>query len=371
MLDNLKSKLFGFINKNLQFTKHGKKIDLLIIDDTMPDIYSGFKIQEFEGYSKKINTRVICDLACFNDNDERKNYDFLLQEFNKLHPDSKIIFNPLRLNTSLNTKLAYCIFFNNISRYYNVFEKYNIDFAYTLYPGGGFNIDSPKVKEILKKINSSKNFKYLIVNQKISKEFLLENKLCPEDKIYYIHGTPIDYSYINTIENKKWFSIHKKTFDIAFIAHKYSPKGTDKGLDIVIDALDKLAEKYDFLNLHIIGNFTEKDIKQKNNKWICHFYDTKPLSYFSSFFTNIDALVSPNRPNVLGKGFFDGFPLASSVMAGLHGVPMLLSDELKENYFLEDKEDFILVKPNGKSVNDGIELLIKNPGKIPKIGLSL
>ena len=115
---------------------------------------------------------------------------------------------------------------------------------------------------------------------------------------------------------------------------------------------------------------TYVNIKQKDNKWICHFYDTRPLSYFSSFFKNIDAIVSPNRPNALGKGFFDGFPLASSVMAGLHGVPMILSDELEENYFLEDKEDFILVNPKKKCVVDGIGFLIKNPDKLPKIGLS-
>lgn len=369
MLASLKAKLYGFVNNNFQFNKRGPKSDILIIDDTMPDIYSGFKIQEFEVYSKKFRGNVICDLSCFNNNDERKNFESLLQEYNKSHPDSKISFKPLKLNTSLNSKLAYCIFFNNISRYYTIFEKYNIDFAYTLYPGGGFNIDSPNVKESLKKINNSKNFKYLIVNQKISKEFLLENNLCSEDKIHYIHGTPIDYSYIQPIEDKKWFNINKKTLDLAFVAHKYSPKGSDKGLDILVSTLDKLAEKYDFLKLHIVGNFTIEDVDKKNDNWECQFYGTKPLSYFSAFFTNIDAIVSPNRPNVLRKGFFDGFPLASSVMAGLHGVPMILSDELQQNHFMQEKEDFLLIKPNVESVANAIEFLIENPKTLAKIGL--
>ena len=113
----------------------------------------------------------------------------------------------------------------------------------------------------------------------------MENNLCSEDKIHYIHGTPIDYSYIQLIEDKKWFNINKKTLDLAFITHKYSPKGSDKGLGLVVRTLDKLAEKYDFLKLHIVRNFTIEDVDKKNDNWECQFYETKPLSYFSALFT--------------------------------------------------------------------------------------
>jgi glycosyltransferase involved in cell wall biosynthesis len=358
----------SYLNKNYQFTTKGDKHDVVIVDDTMPDIYSGFKIQEFDAYSKAFNTKVVCDLTCFKENDPRKNFQNLLEEFSKTHEDSKINFEELKLFTNINSKIAYCLFFNNIIRYFDFFELKNIDFGYTLYPGGGLNFEHSHVKAKLKEIHSSKNFKFVIVNQGITKEFLVNNNLCDPSKIHYIHGTPIDFNHIKGINYKNWYGSGKETLDISFVAHKYTEFGKDKGLDILVDALDLLSERYDFLNLHIVGTFTEHDIHKRSDKWKCHFYGVQPLSYFSKFFANIDMIVSPNRPNGIGKGFFDGFPLASSVMASLHGVPMILSDEFNQNFFLNENEDFIKVKPEVSSVVNGIESLISNPEILAKMG---
>jgi glycosyltransferase involved in cell wall biosynthesis len=368
MLKRIITALSKFVNKHFQFLKKNKKYDLVIVDDTMPDIYSGFKIQEFDAYSKKFDTVVYCDLTCFNENDPRKNFDSLLNEFRTTHDESGINFSELKLFSNLNTRLAYCLFFNNIIRYYRFFENKNVDFAYTLYPGGGLNFESDYVKERLKRIHNSKNFKFVIVNQGITRDFLINNNLCTASKIHYIHGTPIDFSHIRKIDDKKWYGKNKRTFDVAFVAHKYTQWGKDKGLDIVVDALDKLSEQYSFLKLHIVGTFNEHDIIKKSDKWECQFYGTQPLSFFSSFFKEIDLIVSPNRPDGIGRGFFDGFPLASSVMGGLHEVPMLLSDEKKQNFFLEDQKDFLLIKPDINSVVKGIQYLINHPEILPVMG---
>jgi hypothetical protein len=63
----------------------------------------------------------------------------------------------------------------------------------------------------------------------------------------------------------------------------------------------------------------------------------------------MDAILSPNVPFVLAKGFFDGFPTGACMEAGICGVPVICTDELELNTELKDGHDIIIVKPNAAS----------------------
>lgn len=356
------------INRKFQFFPLLRKYDLLIVDDTMPDIFSGFKIEEFSAYQKEFNMILYCDLFGFKQGDARKNFDSLEKEFHDTYNGIFVNFKKLKLFSNVRTDLAYCIFLNNIKRYYKYFEAKKIYFGYTLYPGGGFNLKNENTKRLIKNIHSSKYFKFVIVNQKIIKEYLIENDLCPAQQIHYIHGTPFSLNYIKNIKGKLWFKKDKETFDIAFIAHKYTVGGVDKGLDILMNSVKKLSEKHSFIRVHIVGSFNSEDIPKDCKNIEVKLYGTRPISFFSSFFKNIDTLVSPNRPNVMGNGSFDGFPLTTAVIAGLHGIPLVLSDELKQNTILIENKEFLLITPKVEDLTKKLDILIEEPSKLELIG---
>lgn len=55
----------------------------------------------------------------------------------------------------------------------------------------------------------------------------------------------------------------------------------------------------------------------------------------------MDILLSPNRPNKLYEGNFDGFPIG--IDAGFCGTAMFLADELKMNRYFKNEEDIVII----------------------------
>jgi glycosyltransferase involved in cell wall biosynthesis len=262
-------------------------------------------------------------------------------------------------------KLFYCIFINNIYGFIADLEKFKIPFVFTLYPGGGFQMNEENSDTKLKRVLSSVMFKKVIVTQQITKDYLINKNYCSEDKIQLIFGGVVPQnSLMKDISKRKNYLVHKKTLDICFCAGKYMPKGIDKGYDVFIEVAHSLASKYDFINFHVIGGFDASDIDVSKINDSITFYGYQKFENLEAIFKNIDIIISPNKSFILNKGSFDGFPLGTVVEAALNGVLVILSDDLNQNKTFKHNEELIIAASDSDLIEKEIIKLIKNPQRI-------
>ncbi len=251
------------IQDRFYFYKGFKKVDLLICDDIFPHPISGFKYEEFIALLQEFkNSKIVMSNISYNYiNSPKELHQFHIQELIKRHTWIKRKCELKRGIVNINTKLFYCVFLNNIVKNLEWLEKFKIPFIFTLYPGGGFQVNNVEVDKKLKRIFSSAYFQKVIVTQLYTKDYLIDNGLCDPNKIYFIYGCVVPQkSIVAPLKNKEYYQRGKTTFDICFCAAKYTALGEDKGYDVFIDYAKKMAEKYEFVRFHIIGGFAEKDI---------------------------------------------------------------------------------------------------------------
>lgn len=350
--------------ESLYFYKGKKKYDIIIFDNIFPHPVSGFRMEEFKFLLKEFSkSKILLSPYAYEivktpiSLHKKHIIDFQMQ-----NPALKYKLEIVKGIVNINSKLFYCVFLSNIDSKLAILEKNKIPFIFTLYPGGGFAMDNELSDAKLKKVCSSKMFRKVIVTQKITKDYLLKNDFCAEDKIEFIFGgvVPQDSLNKNTVD-KKYFSEGKDTLDICFCAAKYMPKGIDKGYDVFIELAHSLLSKFSFIKFHIVGGFDEYDIdvtKIKNN---ITFYGYQNFEDLETLFKEIDILISPNKPFVLSDGAFDGFPLGTVVEAALNGVMVMLSDGLQQNTKFVDQKELIIVESASEVIEEALFNLINNP----------
>lgn len=343
------------------------KNDVLIFDDIFPHPASGFRLEEFrlvlENFEK---SKVIVEPTAYRIvGTPVENHQNHISEFEEQYKSLK---NKIKLRkgfVNINSKLFYCVFINNIFRNLSWLEKHKIPFVFTLYPGGGFQLNEIPSDDKLKKVFLSPMFRKVIVTQKITHAYLLDKKLCDPEKIEFIFGGVVpQVSLKKDLKEKKNYLDNKTTFDICFCAAKYMSKGEDKGYDVFIEFAMEIANKYDFIKFHVVGGFTEEDIDIGPIKDKISFYGYQNFESLGAIYKNMDILISPNKAFILGKGAFDGFPLGTVVEAALNGVVVLITDELKQNNAFVPDIDLILIESKKESIIKQVINLIENPERL-------
>ncbi|BFM42284.1 glycosyltransferase [Flavobacterium sp. CFS9] len=343
------------------------KNDVLIFDDIFPHPASGFRLEEFrhvfENFEK---SKVIVEPTAYRIvGTPVENHQNHINEFEEQYKSLK---NKIKLRkgfVNINSKLFYCVFINNIFRNLSWLEKHKIPFVFTLYPGGGFQLNEIPSDDKLKKVFLSPMFRKVIVTQKITHAYLLDKKLCDPEKIEFIFGGVVpQVSLKKDLKEKKNYLDNKTTFDICFCAAKYMSKGEDKGYDVFIEFAMEIANKYDFIKFHVVGGFTEEDIDIAPIKDKISFYGYQNFESLGAIYKNMDILISPNKAFILGKGAFDGFPLGTVVEAALNGVVVLITDELKQNNAFVPDIDLILIESKKESIIKQVIKLIENPERL-------
>lgn len=347
-----------------------KKFDLIIYDDIYPHPISGFRLEEFTCLLEEFNNSkiVVNPTAYTYINTPMSRHKNDLSNFLKY---KKHLVGKIRVRkhiTNINAKLFYCVFLSNIYQNLPWLEKFKIPFVFTLYPGGGFMVNDKATDAKMGKVFTSPMFRHVFVTQQYTKDYLIENNLCAEEKIKYIFGgvVPQDSLVRNTLE-KKMYLKNKKTFDICFCAAKYTPKGKDKGYDLFIETAHRLAEKFDFIRFHVIGGFTSDDIDISCLEDKIKFYGYQNFESLSGIYKKMDVFLSPNRPFVLNNKQFDGFPLGTVVEAAFNGVAVIISDCLKQNAFFIEGEEIIIIENTVESIEIAVVNLINNPDKLKNI----
>jgi glycosyltransferase involved in cell wall biosynthesis len=138
------------------------------------------------------------------------------------------------------------------------------------------------------------------------------------------------------------------------------PMGIDKGFNVFIEYAELLSSKYEFVRFHVVGGFTKEDITQSINTTNFTFYGYSDFEFFKKFYAEIDLFVSPNKPFAKG-GIFDGFPLGTSIEAGICGSVVMMSDLLNENESFVDNHDFLLINNEIDEMLRKTDRLISNP----------
>lgn len=362
------SKIFIYLLKTkVYFFKGIKKNDLLIFDDIFPNPISGFRHEEYSQLLLHFNkSKIISTGAAYRIvNSPETQFKEDIENFKIKFPDLKNkLFQKSRF-ININTKLFYCIFINNIYKNLIWLEKHKIPFVFTLYPGGGFQVDDETSNFKLKKVLESPQFRKVIVTQQFTLEYLIKNKFCTLNKINFIFGGVVpQVSLKKDLSIKLSYLINKPTLDICFCAAKYMPKGIDKGYDIFIELAHMLNIKFDFVRFHVIGGFDQNDIDVSNLNNNIKFYGYQNFDNLNQIFKNMDIIVSPNKPFYLDKGAFDGFPLGTVVEAVLNGVAALLSDQLNQNNVFENYKEIVIIENYANKIEIEILNLINNPEKL-------
>ncbi len=362
-----------FFDKNFhKIVKYNllKKQDLIIYDDIYPHPVSGFRLEEYTVLLTEIKkSKILLSPKAYP----------IVKTAISLHPIhiEEIVRNNLQLRgklklnkgiVNLNAKLFYCIFINNIYEFLPHLEKFKIPFIFTLYPGGGFQMNDEQSDLKLQRVLSSPMFKKVIVTQNITKDYLVLNKFCSEDKVTLVFGCVVPQnSLIRDNLRRKNYLVNKETLDICFCAGKYMPKGLDKGYDVFIELSHLLVKKYDFIKFHVIGGFDANDIDVSEIKDKIVFYGYQKFEDLESIFNGIDIIISPNKAFVLSNGSFDGFPLGTVVEAALNGVLVIISDDLNQNATFVNNEELIITKSDAVAIEKELSNLIENPARIIEI----
>lgn len=358
MLKKIFIKLSNYKTQPVFYKNPFKKYDIVMYDTIFPNPLSGFRMAEFSRY---LNTFANCKIIT-----SHKSYSVVNQDETDFKRDlttfkinNKFIKNKIstiKFLNNANAKIFYCIFYNHIVTVYKQLNRLKIPYLFTLYPGGGFNIECDTVKENLKLICSSPQFRGVIVTQKITRDYLLLNNICNADKIHYIFGGIVPQNSINS-PKRSGFNTKSSDLKICFCAAKYMDKGLDKRYDIFIDVAHKLSKKYLNIDFHVIGGFDENDIDVSSIYGRIHFHGYKKHLELQNIFKTMDVILSPNRPNILASGFFDGFPVGAVVEAALNGVIPIVTDVLNQNENFSS-EELIIAFPTSESFITHIEQLI-------------
>jgi glycosyltransferase involved in cell wall biosynthesis len=341
----------------------GLRQDLLILDDVFPHLLSAFRIIEFNHYLETFPRSAAYSTGrAFPCLLEFRGFQAVLEEYATLHPDLAERVMPFDPEPRLSADLAYMVFLNNAWHFLEAIERARIPFVFTLYPGGGFDLDQPQADARLKKVLTSRQFRKVIVTQKVTRAYLLDRAWCDPADIEYIYGGTFPAAVYRAARvPRRRRGDHKDTFDISFVAHKYMPGGADKGYDVFLAVAKILASRHPETRFHVVGPFGPSDADVHGLENRLRFYGPRTTGFFPDFYAGMDIILSPNAPFLRGPGIFDGFPTGCCIEAGLCGVAVFCTDPLGLNPGFEDGRDITLISRDPEDISAKIEHALAHP----------
>lgn len=330
---------------------------VLVYDNIFPHLKCSFTTCEFNAYLERFPEACVytsgTGFAGFGGD---TSFDAVHADFASKYPH--LANRVYKVNTRLDyhAELFYTLFLSNMFLALGLVEAMQVPFVFTLYSGGDFCMYDPESDSKLRRIFSSPFFRKVIVGQSPARDYLLERSLVEEHQIEFIYGPICNTEYLlKHAEPKKFYAQDKSTFDICFVAYKHMPLGRDKGYDIFVQVARILSRRSPDFHFHVVGGFTPEDINVSDLGGRIHFYGKQPMGFFSTFHSSMDIMLSPCLPFVLAPGAFDGAPNVSAIEAGLCGVAVFMTDQLKQNLRLRDREEIVVVPHDAWVISDIVE----------------
>jgi len=345
------------------FLNSPRKVDLLIVDDAYPHPQSAFRLEEYDAYIDHFKKILILSTGrSFSFFQEKRLFKEVVAEHEAENRSAKGKVAFYDQAAVVKAKLAYTIFAGNAWGFVEYFEANRVPFVFTLYPGGSFYINDVASDERLRRIFKSPMFRSVIVTQTITRDYLLEHRFCPEDKIHSIYGVVTPRIHLKpALMDHSHFGFDKDTLDICFTAHKYRQDGHDKGYDIFLDVAKVLLKKFPECRFHVVGGFSVDDLPIDGLQGKITFYGGRTQEWLSEFYKDKDIMLSCNVPFVLCPGAFDGFPTGSATDAMLNKLALFCTDPLHLNQKFEDECELVIVPHNVEAIVDRISWYRNNP----------
>ena len=318
---------------------------LIILDDMFPLLATAFRIAEYNGYLEAFpGAEVHSTASSFHVLKEKRSFGEVRDEYARVYPQYRDRIFEFDASRHLCADLIYVMFLHNATFFIDWIEEADVPFVFTLYPGGKFYLNQSRSDLDLRRICYSPNLAKVIVTQKITRDYLLEEQFCPPEKIAFIFGgvLPSEPLTRHPVARKYWRR-NKTTFDICFVANKYTPRGVDKGYDVFVEVAKALSKRHADILFHVVGPFDASDIDVGDLGDRITFYGPRYTDFFPEFHSRMDIILSPNAPFVLRPGAFDGFPTGCCIEAGLCGVAVFCTDVLHQNIAFNDGEEIVLI----------------------------
>lgn len=278
-----------------------------------------------------------------------------------VYPENRDKIQWLKPHAKHQIELAYSYFLAETYTLLPFYNKNKIPFVFTLYPGGAFGLGNEASDAMLYEIFKSPYFRGVITTQDVTHNYLLKKNMCPPEKIDFLFCGYTQWEK-NEALPKKIYQADKNTFDLCFVAAKYTDKGIDKGYDLFIETAHKLSPKYPDMRFHVVGGFDKNDIDVSALGDKITFYGYQKPDFLKEFYTRMDICCSPNRPYKLFKGNFDGFPLGFDSM--VCGTALFTTDELYNNKGFFSSNEIIIIKPDINDILNKIEFYYNNLDKL-------
>lgn len=335
-----------------------KASDLLLLDSSFPSKISSFRYGEFLTYLDVFENSA---MHCRPDNlkrfGEHRSFHEQIQHFveDTGHDSNRIkYFDIDNIGTA---KVSYCVFLNLADYFYTQTGLPLTDhYLFTLYPGGGFNLNDKASDLKLRLLCGNPKLKKIITTQIVTYHYLIDGKFCTPDRIEHIYGGIIPHIY-NNPNGCAALKQTQKPLDVCFVAQRYSATGAEKGYDVFMEVVKKLANSLD-VRFHVVGGFDASVIDIGNVRNIT-FHGTQNAAFFDTFYNGMDLILSPNiHASALNPSLpdaFDGFPTTAVVEAGLRGVAIFLTDFMNLNRRLDGNQIFKAHE---------MQLIDRNPDKI-------
>jgi glycosyltransferase involved in cell wall biosynthesis len=344
------------------FLTRKRKSSLVILDNIFPHLLSAFRVAEYNRCLETWKSAVVYSTAsAFSVIGEKRSFREVVDEYKSYYPHLGGRVSKFSAKRNLQGELAYTVFLNNAFRFIDAIEKHQMPFVFTLYPGGGFRLNQDKTDRMLERVCSSPSFRRVIVTQKISYEYLKDRGCCDLAKIEFIYGGVLPSDRLTRqMVTKKYYKQGKDTFDICFVAQKYTKGGVDKGYDVFVEVAKLLSRTHKNIFFHVVGPFDESDMEVSDIKGRINFYGARYTDFFPKFYSRMDIILSPNVPFVLSPGSFDGFPTGCCIDAGLCGVAVFCTDVLKQNIAFKDGEEIVIISRDVEEICELIENYYSN-----------
>ena len=343
---------------------------LLILDDYFPNLLSSFRVAEYHACLERFpNAEVHSTGAALG---EHRTFDGLLGQYEQRHPEFKNRVVKFHRRRVLRGSAGYAVFLNNAHRFIEPAERSGLPFVFELYPGGGFRLDAERSDEKLRRVLTSPAFRKVIVTQPITRDYLLGKGFCDPSQIEFVFGGVVPSDRFSALPApRRRFGADKDTLDLCFVANKYTPGGVDKGYDRFIGAARLLAGRHRSVHFHVVGPFDKSDGDVSGLNDQLTFYGTRQTDFFKTFYAGMDIILSPNASFLLAPGAFDGFPTGCCMEAGLCGVAVFCTDELKQNQsvFVEGKEIVILSR-EVEDICEKVETYLKEPARLAELSVA-
>jgi glycosyltransferase involved in cell wall biosynthesis len=345
--------------------RRAERPSLAILDDVFPNRLSAFRLSEYNAYLEQFPGARVYTTHEYPGLEGERGFEPLLDEYREHYPHLASRVRPLTAELDIQPQAFYVMFLNNAVRFLPRMERARRPFLMTLYPGGGFALNNAESDDKLRRVAASPWLAGMISTQRVTREYLLTKGFLEEGRITSIFGGVASFGENHGLAACRRVSPRDKGgFDICFVANKYSPQGQDKGYPVFVEFAQRLALRRSDVTFHVVGKYSPADLDVASLGSRILFHGAQRAEFFPGFHAHMDLMVSPNVPNVLGAGMFDGFPTGCSVAAALDGVALFCTDELQLNPGFRDGEEIVLVRPEAEDLVEKVQCYLDDPARL-------